>query len=77
MKSKLLFLLLTILTCCQLDAQMAADQAALLCSEAEALFHEANEISRREPARALELCRNAAARYERVLLESNLQNSKI
>ena len=57
--------------------QLNNEQAALLCSEAEAFFHEANELSQREPARARELCRKAAARYERVLSEANLHNSKI
>lgn len=82
MKNLIALFLLGLLPCCQLAMSagapsMSAEQAALLCSEAEALFHAANEVSRSNQAQALELCRKAAARYERVLLESNLQNSKI
>jgi tetratricopeptide (TPR) repeat protein len=82
MKNIIVFFLLGILPLCQLTAQtgktrLSSEQAALLCSEAEALFHEANEVSRHDQSQAFELCRKAAARYERVLLESDLQNSKI
>lgn len=82
MKKTITFFALIILLLGQLKTQanlprISSEQAALLCSEAEALFHEANEVSRVNTAQAFELCRKAAARYERVLLESNLQNSKI
>ncbi len=57
--------------------QLSTQEAAFLCQEAEQFFHEANEISRKEPARARELCQKAVARYERVIAESGLHNGQL
>ncbi|MFA6724677.1 MAG: tetratricopeptide repeat protein [Lentisphaeria bacterium] len=56
---------------------LSREKALVLCSEAEAFFHEANELGQAEPARAAELCRKAVARYERVLKDSELKNARV
>lgn len=56
---------------------LSTQEAAFLCQEAEQFFHQANEISRQEPARARELTQRAAARYERVIAESSLHNGPL
>lgn len=59
------------------STRLTREKAVLLCSEAEAYFHEANEIRQRDPAQAVVLCRKAAARYERVLKDSDLKNARV
>lgn len=62
--------------CAEKSNKLSITEAEELCKEAENFFSEANELRKENPAEAQNLYRKASLRYEKVLQQTELKNSK-